>query len=1056
MIRYLRFSIIGILLSLGGFLQLHGQDSLAIQSLLDRAKVHADAAAHDSAIHTYWIVKEQADAQRFHVLALQAATGHAKAYRHKGAYQKADSLIAAALAQFIPILGHTHVAVGKAYYQQGIIHHFLQNFPKARTLYTKALNVALLHSDSQELEIANTYTSIGLTYSYEEKIDSATVNLTQSLDHYTKADLLDHPYIVATYNALGIVSEKKTDYKGALEYYEKALEVSRINPDKSKYQIPSIYNNLGVISQRLEDYGQAILFFNYALALYRPLYGDNHPLIALTQNNLSVSYQNKEDFRTAQDMIDQAIETYLKIGGAGFIRLGSCYNNLGQLHMKEGNLPKAYEAFSKALTVYRNAEGSIHPEMGLILANLGKYYGKVGQHKQALAHFDESLVIRKTHLGPYHPRVADTYLEWGEYYRNNGQFEAAIERFERSQAVCLRGDSLTFDHMKTVYAKPTLLRALKRTAACQLALGKESDPAFLTQSAKSFETAIHLLDLLRLDYQQGISKQTLLSDARAIYEGALEVTWALFQQSPSDQFLQDAFELIERSHAVLLQESLHESEARQFAGIPDSLISQERDLKVALSYAEKRLFDLQQSEEPQQAELDQWNSEIVQLHKKHDALIAKFEQHYPNYFHLKYQLHPPDISEVQAQLSGDQEQLITYFMGDSSLFAMGVEKGKVLFNRIEIDDQLVSSLGRFIHQLRDPFVADNQGNDPALFNQYLTDAHFLYSRLLGPMVEENQPDSGPTTLILVPDGRLGYLPFEALLKETVAPGTKVNYGPLPYVLKAHRIRYTYSARLLANNPKKGYMGKGYLGFAPSYDAAFLASARDVLGETFVGLGNLQGNQPEVSHIRDLVGGQQFLGNMATEAAFKENGPQHGILHLAMHAFLHPESPDYSGLIFSNQPEADSIAEEDGILHVYELYNLELEAELAVLSACNTGGGQLAQGEGIMSMARAFRYAGCPNIVMSLWQADDHSTASLMQQFYTRLKEGLPKDEALRQARLDFLEQNAQKHPYYWAAFVLTGDDKPLFSPSEPSLFFWTVIALLAISLGGVGWRVLKK
>ena len=611
--------------------------------------------------------------------------------------------------------------------------------------------------------------------------------------------------------------------------------------------------------------------------------------------------------------------------------------------------------------------------------------------------------------------------------------------------------------MQMVYAKPTLLRAIKRKAACQLALGKAGDEQYLLEAATSYATALSLLDLLRLDYQQVVSKQTLLADARNLYEGALETAWLLHNQTGESQYLEDAFAYFERSHSVLLQESLYEAEARQFARIPAAMMEAERELKIACSYAEKRLFDLQQREGSDQEALNHWQDQVFQFHAAHDSLISEFESHYPQYFTLKYQSQSSNIASVQAQLVTGKQQLVDYFTGDSSLFIMGISAGDILFKKIPFTDELSGKLDRFIQHLRDPLIADNQGNDPEFFQQYVEDAYFLYENLLAPIQPFEGTPSTPSTLILVPDGILGYLPFEALLNEAVKNTSEVNYGSLPYLLRSHKIRYAYNASLLNAPPLVHQASKGYAGFAPSYNPDVLASARDALGDSFVGLGNLQGNQPEVSHIQRLIGGREFLGQAATETAFKQNSPNHRILHLAMHAFLHPESPAYSGLVFSNPEEENGqTAQDDGILHIYELYNLELGAELAVLSACNTGSGKLARGEGIMSMARAFRYAGCPNIVMSLWQADDHSTANLMERFYARLKEGLSKDEALRRARLDFLDQNAQKHPYYWAAFVLSGDDRPLFSPAEPSFFFWTVLGLLAITLGVIGWRFFKK
>ncbi len=212
----------------------------------------------------------------------------------------------------------------------------------------------------------------------------------------------------------------------------------------------------------------------------------------------------------------------------------------------------------------------------------------------------------------------------------------------------------------------------------------------------------------------------------------------------------------------------------------------------------------------------------------------------------------------------------------------------------------------------------------------------------------------------------------------------------------------------------------------------------------MGLGQLRYNHEEVAFASALFDGKTFVGETATEAQFKQHAGQSRLLHLSMHAYAHDENDDFSGLIFTQQADT---TQEDGFLHSNELYNLSLNAELAVLSACETGIGTLAPGEGIMSLGRAFKYAGCPNVTMSLWNADDQSTNRIMQRFFTALREDQPKDEALRQAKLSYLDQakSAQAHPYYWAAFVQVGNSQPLVS-GDPFSWWWVVGGMILLVL----------
>jgi CHAT domain-containing protein len=333
-------------------------------------------------------------------------------------------------------------------------------------------------------------------------------------------------------------------------------------------------------------------------------------------------------------------------------------------------------------------------------------------------------------------------------------------------------------------------------------------------------------------------------------------------------------------------------------------------------------------------------------------------------------------------------------------------------------------------------------------------------------------DRSAFELIIVPDGMLGHLPFGCLLEE--GSGTRMSYRRLPYLARRYLIRYEYAAGMLAQPvSSRGKAREYYAGFAPLYRGNALRSRVRSLSRYYEDtLSNLPLLENSVTEIRDgatLTGGDAYLGEDATEARFLAEAPSYRILHLAGHAFSHDRDPQYSGLVFtlppvdsthSDQTMYDSLLvdvmrtmAQDGYLHAFELQAMELNADLAVLSACNTGYGKVVAGEGIMSLARAFRYAGCPNLLTSLWQADDLSTRQLMGNYFRHLTAGTGKAEALRKARLDYLEREAEEartHPYYWANFILIGDNAPV---EPPARWPWWLFALLGVGVaGGFWWR----
>jgi CHAT domain-containing protein len=311
---------------------------------------------------------------------------------------------------------------------------------------------------------------------------------------------------------------------------------------------------------------------------------------------------------------------------------------------------------------------------------------------------------------------------------------------------------------------------------------------------------------------------------------------------------------------------------------------------------------------------------------------------------------------------------------------------------------------------------------PFAYEAYLEVAPKLYEKLIAPVAE-----GLPEQLVIVPDGILGYIPFEALLKEE--PDARNFYAAerLPYLLREHQVSYCYSATLLKEMKEKKHRKaptRELLAVAPFATVDTVLSSHlgqsDWLASTRSDtLWGLPYTQAELDSIQRVFETDAFYGAEATEALFVERAGDYRILHLSTHGKADPRVGDYSYLAF--YPKPDSL--ENELLYVRDLYNLQLNADLVVLSACETGTGELQRGEGIISLARAFAYAGAKSIATTLWQVNDQSTQELMARFYQHLKSGMTKDAALRQAKLDYLDghNDTGAYPFYWAAFIGVGD-----------------------------------
>jgi CHAT domain-containing protein len=287
-------------------------------------------------------------------------------------------------------------------------------------------------------------------------------------------------------------------------------------------------------------------------------------------------------------------------------------------------------------------------------------------------------------------------------------------------------------------------------------------------------------------------------------------------------------------------------------------------------------------------------------------------------------------------------------------------------------------------------------------------------------------------------------------------GDTKDYRNLSYLLKKYSMDYSYSASLLLNDPmeKVLHRNRKVLAMVPSYHGEVAAASFPLFSQAGVkNLTPLPGAFEEVSYVTGILKGLTLIDSMATEKAFKRLAPDYGILHLAMHTLIDNRDPMFSKLVFTPW----RVGPDEGLLNTYELYNLQLHARMVVLSACRSGDGILQKGEGIMSLARGFLYAGCPSLVMTLWNVEDRSGLEIMHQFYHQIKMGKEKNDALRKAKIRYLATAPphKTHPYYWAGYLQIGETKAIFLPLYLKILpVCMIMALMVFFLSA--WRNRKR
>jgi CHAT domain-containing protein len=521
----------------------------------------------------------------------------------------------------------------------------------------------------------------------------------------------------------------------------------------------------------------------------------------------------------------------------------------------------------------------------------------------------------------------------------------------------------------------------------------------------------------------GESARLLWSDrALDFYEKAIKSCLRLHQKTGEENYRLEAFTLSERSKSLLLLEAFKKIKAKKVSGVPVEKIEKEERLEAAVDDLENQLYVLKRYKRKTEAyknEVRTKEKELLENKRAYEDFLIELRKQYPAYYKLKFDLTVTTVPEVQERLAKDQ-LLIEYFIGSEELIVFKINKQGYEVLELPLDFDLTSKIKAFREGIYGYYLNNNERSDSlkkTYTAQYQELGYELYQRILEPILDGQRE----SRLMIILAGNLGFLPFEALL---TAPTEGKAFKTMPYLLNDYAVAYCYSATLLHEMQGKEHIPeKIFLGFAPEFKKGVKLEGKYTFDP-------LIHSEKEINEVFDLVGmmGEVFEGEMATKENFQENCEDYCIVHIATHGVMNTQKSENSFLAFSEVPDSN----DNELLYVRDLYNMHLTASLVVLSACETGIGELYESEGIASLARGFSYAGAKSLITSLWSVNDYATAEIMRGLYTNLKTGMPKDKALQQAKYNFIQNSTDRaaHPFLWSAFIQIGDEAPLPSPEN--------------------------
>ncbi|MGB3508921.1 MAG: tetratricopeptide repeat protein [Microcoleaceae cyanobacterium] len=913
---------------------------------------------------------------------------------------------------------------------------------------------------------ASTLLWLGLVYNSLGEKQLALTFYNQALPLYEQVG--DKGGEARTLNNIGLVYDDLGEKQKALENYNQSLPLLRQVGNKSGeattlYNIGSVYDTLGEKLTALENYNQS-------LPLRRQV-GDKKGE-ARTLNNIGNVYDDLGEKQTALDYYNQSLPLSQQVGD----KLGEAttLSNIGSVYDALGEKQTALDFYNQSLPLKQQV-GEKKGEAAT-LNNIGAVYYDLGEKQTALEKYNESLPLSRQ-VGDK-SQEATTLNNIGLAYNALGEKQTALTFYNQSLPLSQQvgnksGEATTINNIGTVYyslgEKQKALNYFEQALPIFQQVGDRGGEANnlyniawlkasqnqLTESLTFIEKALEIIEDLRTKIVAQDLRTSYFATVQGYYQFYINLLMQLHKQNPNEGYDSKALNASERSRARSLLDILAESGADIKTGVDPQLLAQEKQLLQQLN-----TLDQARQRNTPGYDLNKLEQQIETLRNQLQQLEVKIKQNSPRYANLKYP-DPLTASEIQQQVIDKDTILLQYFLGKDGSYLWLVTPTEISSYELPKKSEIETLATKFKQEIEEKKQVPETGDQ-------------LSQILLSPVASKLEKKR----LLIVGDGILNTIPFAALpltsppapllqgeggkaeeggqIASTLAGGNEGGqYQPLivnheivtlPSASSIDILREQVKGRTPA--PKKVAVIADPV-FEDNDDRLQIASQPKKETETenndltrmalkrsksmfddgnYLGssLNRLKATRQEAEAILALVPDnleQLSLDfNANRETAINPNLGEYQIVHFATHGLLNETQPELSGLVLSLYDEAGKST--PGFLQLNDIFNLNLPAELVVLSACETGIGEEIRGEGLVSLTRGFMYAGAKRVVVSLWSVEDNSTSELMQNYYRKILEtGKNPVEAMRETQLEMLSSENWKAPYYWAPFVVQGEWK---------------------------------
>ena len=919
---------------------------------------------------------------------------------------------------------------GLVYSNLGVYYTRLGYLDEAVLYKKRALKAYQSDENVSKNDIHIMYSSIGSSMWYQSKMDSAAYyfkeaeKILDSMEQtpwnsfYRRASLQNN--LAGVYSIQGDVKGAKNAMEMAIQNLDKFIKAEGTQDIRKKRAHEFLFQaieNYGGIYKEEGDYERALELLEYAYHRKKDFYNELNTEVINAKILIAETHIDFKDYNKAETLLNEALEELKTESGYADIFWGAlAYYDLGRVKEYQGKMDSANLNFETAQSLFKQSQSNSYDEIYLgFIAHVSNFYSRNGKGQKALEMAQESYNYIRRSQGSSTILEFDHLLNLAEIYVTQNELDKALAQITRAKTVL----GAIEQNRNGLNQQERSTRLLVRETEVQLQLGKLDNKESLILKLNQVDEAISSLEEQKAIIYTNQNIALLLDRNQELFELAKELALKLYTLEGAEEYLVKLLNYTESALYQRIRARLNLKNNIQFADVPSLVVQRGKGLRTQI----EEVFAKKGNQE-------NVVSYFTEIQDDWESYLDSLKVEYPEYYNMRYATISAKIDDVKA-LVPEQKTVIRYFEIKEKMFALVFDKTDISLVEINLN-QVEKQLAR---------LRNNQFNE----KQTLKDLEVLYKTLWEPLHEAISHKN----VVIIPTGQLYNVSFELLIKESASSYTELAEKCL---LAEHNIAYNYSALLVNERGEAKTYTQDFIAFTPGFsetmktDYKLLFSDSIVFDKGYLKLLSQPFSEDIASNYTRVFNGNHFRNKEATKTVFIDQANEHKIIHIGTHAESNNLSPELSRLIFAKALE-NGVANEDNSLFTYEIYNTNLASKLTILTACETGKPSYQAGEGMISLAHAFNYAGSESILTSLWKIDEQSSAEIVSYFYDNLKEGMTKPEALRKAKLTYLNQNDGRllQPNYWAGLVLMGDTSPLdFSKSWP---WWSWLLILAAILG---------